>query len=638
MAADREMAAAPAAFEHGVMLYRQGRLADAEIHLVRLLDISPQHVETLHLLGVIAAQTGRLDRAIELISRAIAHNGTVAAAHRHLGNALRDVGRLQEAIASYDKAIALRADFKEAHAHRGFVLLTLRRAQEALASFDRAIACGADDAAVHTFRGSALIDLQRPVEAAASCGRAISRQENFPAAHANRAAALYVLGRYEEALASCDTAISLQPGYAEAHAHRGAVLFALRRLDAALASLDTAIALQPRSAFAHNLRGLALLDLQRPEAALASCNEALALQPDFADAYNNRGLAQSDLRQWKLAIDSFDQAIALRPQVSEPYFNKAIRHLQAGDFESGWELYERRPTSDRVIPQAWLNGVPWNGEQTIAGKTIFTYGEQGLGDTLQFCRYAKLLEARGARVVLSVQDGLRTLLRGLGSTIEVIGASERPGEYDFHCPLLSLPRVLRTRIDSIPAAIPYLRPDPDRVAKWRERLGAQGRLLGIRWQGSTRRVDIGRSFPLRQFAVLADIPGVRLVSLQKGPGSEQLLSLPPQMRVEDLGSDFEPEGPDAFLDVAAVMHCLDLVITSDTSIAHLAGALGRPTWVALKYQPDWRWMLDRDDSPWYPTMRLFRQQRPGDWDGVFARIRGELTGASREYPQPPHSI
>jgi hypothetical protein len=262
----------------------------------------------------------------------------------------------------------------------------------------------------------------------------------------------------------------------------------------------------------------------------------------------------------------------------------------------------------------------WDGGEDIAGKTLLTYAEQGLGDTLQFCRFAPLLAARGARVILAVQDTLRTLLRGLGAGIEVVGFSDIPREFDFHCPLLSLPRVLHKRLDSIPATVPYLRPDPDRVSIWRERLGTHGRLIGIRWQGSTGRADAGRSFPLRHFEPLARIPGIRLISLQKGVGSEQLLELPSQWRVEDLGAAFEPGGGDAFLDVAAVMECLELIITSDTSITHLAGALGRPTWLALKRVPDWRWMLERDDSPWYPTVRCFRQRRTGDWEGVFDRM------------------
>jgi tetratricopeptide (TPR) repeat protein len=608
------------AFARALQFYRQGALAQADIDLGELLERDPKHFDALHLKGLIASRLGRPERAVELIRKAIGEKATVAAAHRHLGNALRDLGRLEEALVSYTRAIDCRRDFKEAYVNRAMTLLILRRPALALADLDCAIALGADDAQVHLFRGSALIDLKRPAEAAASCERAIAAQPNLPDAYVNRAAALYLLGSFDEAVASCDQAIRLQRTHADAHAHRGAALYALRRLEEAMASLDRAIALHPQNAFAHNLRALCLLDLQRPQQALESCERAIELRADLADAHNSRGLTLGDLQRFEEAEASFDQAIALQPEVSEPYFNKGIRHLQQGDFERGWELYDWRPMRDRAMSQAQL----WDGSREIAGKTVFTYSEQGLGDTLQFCRYAKLLAARGARVVLAVQDNLRRLLRGLGPGIEVVGLAEIPGDFDFHCPLLSLPRAFRTRLDSIPATVPYLWPDAARVSTWRERLGTHGRLIGIRWQGSTGRADAGRSFPLRHFEAIARIPGVRLLSLQKGAGSEQLLELPASWQVEDLGADFEPGGADAFLDVAAVMECLELVITSDTSVAHLAGALGRPTWLALRQVPDWRWLLDREDSPWYPTMRLFRQHRPGDWAGVFDQIHREL--------------
>lgn len=613
-------------FGRALQFYQQGDLEQADACLDELLQLDPKHFDALHLKGLIASRSRRPEFAVELIRRAIGQNASVAAAHRHLGNALRDLGRFEEALNSYTSAIECRRSFKEAYVNRAMALLVLRRPDQALADLDRAIELGADDALVHLYRGSALIDLKRPEEAAGSCERAISRQPNLPDAHVNRATALYLLGFYQEAAASCERAIHLQGNHVGAHAYRGAALHALRRLDEALASLDTAIALDSQNAFAHNLRALCLLDLQRPQQALDSCTRAIALRADLADAHNTRGLALADSLRFEEALASFDQAIALQPQLSEPYFNKGIRYLQIGDFERGWELYDRRPMMDRALSRVGASR-PWDGQEEIAGKTVFTYAEQGLGDTMQFCRYATLLRARGARVVLAVQDGLRSLLRDLGSDIVVVGMSESPGDYDFHCPLLSLPRAFGTRLDGIPATVPYLWPEPARVSKWRERLGGHGRLIGIRWQGSTGRADAGRSFPVRHFEAIARIPRIRLVSLQKGSGSEQLLNLPASWPIEDLGADFEPGDTDAFLDVAAVMECLDLVITSDTSIAHLAGALGRPTWVALKQVPDWRWLLDREDSPWYPTMRLFRQSRPGDWAGVFDRMYGELLGS-----------
>jgi hypothetical protein len=353
------------------------------------------------------------------------------------------------------------------------------------------------------------------------------------------------------------------------------------------------------------------MDLDRQAEAFENCQRAIDAQPRRYDAYNTRGMLQSDPEP---AIADFERAIALKPDAYEPRFNKGAHLLRRGEFKEGWELYEFRPK-----PGGHFSGLDsgrlWNGSENISGKTFFTYAEQGLGDTIQFCRYAKLLAARGARVVLAVDERLVALLRVLDPNVTVIGYREGVPEFDRHCALLSLPRAFGTRESTIPAGIPYLFANAGDVTRWRDRLGEPAeRRIGIRWQGSTGRVDRGRSFELREFASLARIESVELLSLQEGAGSEQL-ELPRDWPVTALGAN---------LDTAAVMQLVGLVITSDTSIAHLAGALGRPVWVALKYLPEWRWMLARDDSPWYPTMRLFRQPRPGDWPAVFASMRAAL--------------
>jgi tetratricopeptide (TPR) repeat protein len=612
-----------ALLQTGATLCRQGRFADAESLLRQGLETYPDYFEALHLLGCIASQTGRPAVAVELLERAIRQNEKVAAAHCHLGHAQRALWRLNEALASYSTAIKLGDALKPSYAGRAMCSISLGRPAEALADFDQALALGIDDPDTHTFRATALLSLRRPAEALASCERALSRGPASPAAHVHRAIALHSLRRYGEALASSDQAIELQPQFADAHRCRGAALMELRRVDEALRSADRAIEQQPNDASAHNLRALCLLDLQRPAEAIASCEGAIGLRSNLADAHNTLGLALSSSKSFDLANASFDRAIALQPDRSEPHFNKGVNHLLTGQYPSGWELYERRLTA-RSAAHDPVDGSRWDGSLTIADQTLFIYAEQGLGDTLQFCRYAKLLTERGARVILSVQESLCTLLRGLGSGIELIASTQRPRQYDFHCPLLSLPRAFRTRLHSIPSMVPYLQADSARVARWRERLGTHGRLIGIRWQGGTSRADVGRSFPLHHFESLAGIPGVRLISLQRDAGCEQLRSLPAHWHVEDVGNELDPDAANTFLDTAAVMQCLELIITSDTSVAHLAGALGRPTWLVLKHVPDWRWMLDRDDSPWYPTMRLFRQARAGDWESVFARIRTEL--------------
>jgi tetratricopeptide (TPR) repeat protein len=624
-----------ALFNQTLALYQQGRLADAESTAARLLKIQPEHFDALHLSGVIAASAQRGEQAVQLLNRAIASNPNVAAAHRHLGNALRDLGRWQQALASYDQAIALRPDFAEAHFSRGTALRALGRLDDALASFDRGIALRPGDVPAHNARTAALLELQRPEAALVSSERAIALAPGSAAAHCNRAAALKELKRFDEALGSCDRAIALQADLLVAHLNRGAVLRELQRHDEALASYDLALELRPDCAEAYANRAIVLQDLQRTEDALASCERALALQPDLALAHVNRGSALHDLLRLDAALASYAEAARLQPDNARAVFNAGLIHLQTGQYESGWQWHERRKKPHVSAGSGALPQPFWTGGEPLEGRTLLCCWEQGLGDTIQFCRYARLAADRGAHVVLLVQGALRSLLQGLHPAVEVFAEARLLPAFDLQCPLLSLPLAFGTTVESIPAAVPYLSAEPARVALWRERIGVEGFKIDICWQGNpSKAVDSGRSFPLRLYQPLSLLPSVRLISLQKGPGASQLSSLPAGMRVETLGAHFDLDlGPDAFLDSAAVMANMDLIISSDTSVAHLAGALARPAWIALKRVPDWRWMLDREDSPWYPTVRLFRQDRAGDWAGVFSRMARELEPLLRRQPR-----
>jgi len=280
----------------------------------------------------------------------------------------------------------------------------------------------------------------------------------------------------------------------------------------------------------------------------------------------------------------------------------------------------------------------WSGQEEIAGNALLVCSEQGFGDTIQFCRFAGLAVAKGARVVLSVHDALVPLISSLGSGIAIVGESATPPPFDRHIPLLSMPLAFGTTAQNIPAQIPYLAPDPVRVERWKAQIGSAGFKIGVAWPGWKSWEGCGREgISARRLAGLAAIPGVRLISLQQKDGLDQLEDLPPQMAVETLGEDFDA-GVHAFLDTAAAMESLDLVITSDTAIAHLAGALGRPVWVGLQFVPDWRWQLDRSDSPWYPTMRLFRQRARGNWQSVFATMEEALRALTKLAPSPSVSL
>jgi tetratricopeptide (TPR) repeat protein len=539
------------------------------------------------------------------------------------GLTLHQNAQLARAQAIYEQILKLQPRHFDALLLLGVIAIQTGNPSQAVELIGKAIEINPNKAVAYSNRGNALRDLKQLHAALESYDRAIALQPNYAVAFNNRGNALLDLRQPRAALESYDRAIVLKPSYAMAFNNRGKALWELEQPRAALESYDRAIALMPDYAEAFNNRGNALLGLGQPRAAIQSYDQAIALKPDYAEAFNNRGVALRDLKQMQAALESYDRAIALKPDYAEAHANKALCLLSLGDFDEGWRHYEWRKQKDEPVGSRIYPQPVWLGREDIAGKTLFIHWEQGLGDTVQFCRYVKLAEARGARVVISVQNSLMRLLQQLCPTVEIIGSALTPLDFDYHVPLLSMPLAFKTDQNNIPAQVPYLRAEPDRIERWKGRISQDGFKIGIAWQGRQGKVDIGRSFPVTNFTAISRLPNVRLISLQKNIGVEQLSDLPPGMKVETLGDDFDA-GPDAFIETAAVMESLDLIITSDTSIAHLAGALGRPTWVALKHVPDWRWQLERTDSPWYPTIRLFRQTSRDNWSSVFADMETQL--------------
>lgn len=602
-------------------LRRLGRLEEAVTSLSRAVALKPDYAEAHSNRGFVLHELGRLDGARASFDKAIALKPGHAEACFGRGNTLRDLGRLAEAAADYDRAIASRPDYADAHSARGVALQELGCLEEAVASFDKAINLNPLAVEAHYSRGIALRQLGRLAEAVASYDRAIALNPEHADASYNRGNALHEMGRFAEAIESYGRVIALRPGFAEACTNRGVAHQDAGNLDAALADFDRAIALKPGFADAYLNRGAVLRELGRCEEAIAGFDKAIALKSDFADAYSNRGIALQELKRLDQAAASHDKAMALDPASSEIRWNRSLFLLLTGRFEEGWRLYEARKTKKAPKGNRSCDRPAWLGETGLDGKTILVHSEQGLGDTIQFCRYVKCLAGRGAKVLFEPHPALGRLCASLGAEIVRQGAT--PPEFDCHAALLSLPLAFGTDIGTVPHETPYLSAEAGRVASWRARLGGYGCKVGICWQGNRiNKVDRGRSFPVTLFEQLSRMDGVRLISLQKGDGEEQLQRLPEGMAVETLGG--LDAGSDAFLDTAAVMESLDLIVTSDTAVAHLAGALARPVWVALKQVPDWRWMLDRADSPWYPTMRLFRQKHDGDWAGVFEDIRRAL--------------
>jgi hypothetical protein len=446
----------------------------------------------------------------------------------------------------------------------------------------------------------------------------------------------------DEAAACWRRALELNPDYVDALNNLGNVLRERGQLDQAVVCYRRALGLNPDSPTTYYNFGTALSDQGLLADAVGCYRRALALRPDYPDALNNLGFALKRQRALDEAAACYRRALELKPDFAECRLNLAVLQLLRGEFARGWPAYESRWPAGKVAARRFCQ-PPWDG-RPLEGRTILLHAEQGFGDTIQFIRYAPLVEQCGARVIVECQKPLVRLLAAWPQLEQVVPQGEPLPPFDVHAPLLSLPGIFHTSLETIPAQTPYFFATPDLIEHWRAELSTcpktpcgagvppaqaagtaapQGRArkIGIVWHGDPRQENNrARSIPLGCFESLAGLHGVQLVSLQKGPGLEQLQNAAGRFPIEEAGSRL-----DDFMDTAAAIMNLDLVIACDTAVAHLAGALGALVWVALCYVPDWRWLLDRSDSPWYPTMRLFRQEQPGDWAGVFEEIRAALT-------------
>jgi Tfp pilus assembly protein PilF len=543
----------------------------------------PDELEALVALALGEHYAGRLAEAAAAYRKILALRPDIAEVHNNLGNVLWQQGDLVQALARFEQAILLRPDYIEALTNLGIIHAQQGNLDHAQARFEQVLSLKPDCAEAHNNLGKVLLSQGKLDEAAA---------------------------RYEQALA-------FRPEYAEAHANLGNILGAQGKLDEAAGRFERAIALRPDDADSHKNLGNVFLSQGKLDEAMASYERALALWPNLVEAHNNLGnvlMIQGNLGK---AAAHYQKALDLRPDFADAQLGRAICYLTEGDFERGWPAYEGRLRIPGFVPQP--NIPRWKGEP-LAGRSLLLLAEQGMGDTLHFVRYARLLKERGARVVLACQPALGRLLASQPDVDELFiqGSGELP-RCDFYLPLMSAPGAFGTTAATIPRDVPYLAADPALTERWRKQLsGIDGFKIGIVWQGTRDyRFDRWRSIPLAAFAPLARLSGVRLISLQKGFGSEQVAQV--DFPVLDLSGQLdEVAGP--FMDTAAVIRNLDLVVAPDTVIAHLAGALGVPVWIALQFSSDWRWLQGRDDSPWYPTMRLFRQTEFDRWADVFERI------------------
>lgn len=579
------------AFNQAMRLHRAGDLAAAEAAYDHLLRHAPRYAAALQMHGVVLSQMGRHEQAVGQLERAARCRPDDAAIHHNLGKALESAGRDEDATRAYAGAVRLRPDFAPAHANLGHLHKRAGRLSQALACYERALALAPRDAQVLNNKGNV---------------------------HGT-------LAQWAQAEDCLRRAVRLQPEYAEAHSNLGIVLAARQRYDEALACYERAIALSPDTAEFHLNRGNALAERGETEAAITAYRRASELAPDKGAALSSLGNAHLALGRVEAAAECYDRALALEPDDAGIHFNRALLWLLTGDYARGWPEYEwgLAPGQEVRQPLRRFTQPRWQGEG-FQGETLLVYAEQGVGDTLQFLRFLPATQDRGGKVLVECQPGLKPLIERAGLAQQVVERTQDghiPAAFDRYVPLMSLPGILGTPADGIPAPIPYLRPDPARAAAWHERLAdAPGLKIGLVWAGNPEHGnDRNRSCRLARLTPLFDLPGVSWHALQKGRAAEQLAEQGHAV------TDWAPHLHD-WDETAAAIDNLDLVISVDSAVAHLSGALGTPVWILLPFAPDWRWGLERTSSPWYPSARLFRQPAPGAWDQVAGRVADALSG------------
>jgi tetratricopeptide (TPR) repeat protein len=534
--------------------------------------------------------------------------------------ALQRQGRLREAEKIYTRVLKAAPDHVDALNLLGTVKAQLGRMGEAHRLISAAVRINPRAAGIWANLGQVLLALKRHDEALECFDKARALEPgdlNILNQHAN---ALLSAGRAEEALAAFRQVLERAPQHAEARLNCGIAYAALGLHEEAVAAFDAALTMMPGHPVAHYNRGLALHELGRYAAALEAHERVLAAAPQHAGAWLHRGRALAALNRHDEAVACYGKAKAAGKDDADLQFSEALALLTLGDYRSGFEKYEARWRRSGMPAQKSRGRPLWLGEYPLPRKTVLLHAEQGLGDTIQFVRYVPLLAATGAKIVLEVQSELTALMARLDGGATIIARGDTPPPYDVHCPLGSLPLALRTDPDSVPAPIPYLSADDAALAKWSARIGALARpRIAIAWSGNASHYnDSNRSIPFAGLAPLFGIPA-RFIGIQRDVRSADAERLAAERRVTHVGAELEN-----FTDTAAVVALSDLVISADTAVAHLAGAMGKPLWVLVPFAPDWRWTLNGETSPWYPTARLFRQTALGDWDGVIARVAAEL--------------
>ena len=536
---------------------------------------------------------------------------------------LHQRGNLNDAQIIYEQILSIQENNFDALQLLGALFAQVKKYPQAIKFLSKAIIVNPNHAGCFSNLGISFQKLRRLEEALSSYDKAISLQADYAEAYSNRGAVLKELKRLDEALSSYDKAISIKGDYAEAFSSRGTVLEELKRLEEALSSYDKAISINKDFTEFYYNRGNVLHKLKRLEEALSSYDKAISLHEDYAEAYSNRGTVLEELKRLDEALSSYEKAISINKDYAEAYWNSSICYLLAGNFNEGWARYEWRWQSKSISKTAGIRKFSqplWLGTEVLKDQTIFLYAEQGLGDTIQFSRYVSLVAGLGAKVVLEVQPSLVKLLSYLEGISQIISKGDKLPNFDYQCPLMSLPLAFKTEVKTIPSVSKNISSDEKKVGKWQAILGEKTKpRVGIVWSGAVNhKNDLQRSLKLSQ--LITHLPSdYEYLSLQKEISDVDKEVLIEYCKIKHFGDDLKD-----FTDTAALCELIDIVISVDTSVAHLAGTLGKNTWLLLPYSPDWRWLLDRNDSPWYSSVKLYRQEKINDWESVLVNIESDL--------------
>ena len=560
-----------------------GNLAEAKDCYIKLSRLLPDHPEIYGTLGGLSIQLGKFIDAIQFLNNSLRILPNQPTVLFNQAIAYKQLNFFDKALICYDRAIQLKPDYFEAYFNQANLLKDLK-------FFDKAIV---------------------------SYQRAAQFQPNFIGIYLNWGSVLLELKRYDEALTSFDRAMQLKPDDHQPYNSKGNTLQALKHYDEALTSYDRAIQLKPDYHAPHNGKGNTLHELKRYDEALISYDRAMELKPDDYEPHNGKGNTLQELKRYDEALISYDRAIQLKPDYVDGYWNKSLLKLLTGQYEEGWKLYEWRRQAKATKSNYKLYDQPlWLGKESLQNKILLVEAEQGLGDIIQFCRYIPILENIGAKVILETPKALASIIKTIPSNFLILENRQSLPHFDYHIPIMSLPHAFNTNTQNIPASIPYLFSDKIKREYWNKKLSKKTKLrVGLVWSGSTaHRNDKSRSLPLKDLEPVLQLP-FEFHSLQKEVRENDQKTLFEFNQVHQHHDELND-----FSDTAALIEEMDLIISVDTSVAHLAGALGKDVWILLSYHPDYRWMLDRKDSPWYPTCTLFRQSKIDDWSNVVLEI------------------